>query len=241
MQSTNSTLTQKADLSGWNWGGFLLTWIWGLGNRSLVGLTLFLVVIGIGSLKTIIINYVSWLDRPWVMDCLTYLMFIYIGIMHIVHGWYGNRWAWSDGRGQTLVQFKRKQRIWTIIGFVVWLLLLLGMFMSVRWLDNNEIYQQSLLITKNDPILQTYIGKPITVSPWSLRGGVSQKAEHGIAYYKFTAKGQWQTAAIVVEAIKQNGEWVLKQQIALVPNMGANKGNSQLLLYGQKGYINYRS
>jgi succinate dehydrogenase hydrophobic anchor subunit len=241
MQMNQETTARSIKLPRWNWGAFFLTWIWGLGNRSFVGLSLFLVVIGVASVKAMIINYASWLNRDWVMQGLTYLIFAYMIAMHLLHGWYGYRWAWNDESEQSFVRFQRKQRIWGISGAIIWLLLLLSMTSAVYWLKQNQIFQQSLAIAKNDPILQTYIGKPINVSLWSLRGEVSQQDRTGSAYYKFTAKGQWQSAVVVVEARKEQGVWAIKQQIAIVPNIGIKQGNSQLLLFGQPGYFDYRS
>ncbi|MBW3594831.1 MAG: hypothetical protein KY391_04570 [Actinobacteria bacterium] len=89
------------DLGSWNWGGFLLTWIWAIGNRVWVGL---LALVPIPAL--------------WIA-------------MAIVLGVKGNEWAWQKKRWQNVEHFKRVQRKWTIAGIIVWLLLIAGITIAL--------------------------------------------------------------------------------------------------------------
>ncbi len=66
------------ELDRWNWGAFLLNWIWGIGNNTFVALLT--LVPGIGF------------------------------IMMFVLGAKGSRWAWRNGRWDSIEHFRRVQR-----------------------------------------------------------------------------------------------------------------------------------
>ena len=70
------------EIEGWNWGAFLLTWIWGIGNRVWV------------SLLTLI---------PVPLLAL---------IIAIVLGANGSKWAWQGKRWDSVEHFKKTQRTW---------------------------------------------------------------------------------------------------------------------------------
>jgi hypothetical protein len=70
------------ELQGWNWGAFLLTWIWGIGNKVWLAL-LALIPIPIAGLA-----------------------------VAIVLGVKGNEWAWQSKKWDSIEQFRRTQRTW---------------------------------------------------------------------------------------------------------------------------------
>jgi hypothetical protein len=75
------------EIRGWNWGGFLMTWIWGIGNNVWIS---FLALLGI-------IPTVGWIIS------LT---------MRIILGAKGNEWAWQHKKWDSIEHFKRTQRTW---------------------------------------------------------------------------------------------------------------------------------
>jgi len=89
-------------LGEWNWGGFLLTWIWGIGNNVWIALV---ALAGI-------IPYVGWV--------------ISIG-MAIVLGVHGNEWAWQKKSWDSIEHFRKTQRTWIKwgVGMLVLQLLLM--------------------------------------------------------------------------------------------------------------------
>ena len=79
------------EIKGWNWGGFLLTWIWGIGNNVWIAL---IALLGM-------IPWVGWVVR------LT---------MRIILGIKGNEWAWQNKKWDSIDHFKRVQRTWAWFG-----------------------------------------------------------------------------------------------------------------------------
>jgi hypothetical protein len=75
------------ELRGWNWGAFLLTWIWGIGNN------VWIAMIALGGL----IPYVGWVVSI---------------VMAIVLGVRGNEWAWQKKSWDSIEHFRKTQRTW---------------------------------------------------------------------------------------------------------------------------------
>ncbi len=75
------------ELRGWNWGAFLLTWIWGIGNNVWIAL------IALGGL----IPYVGWVISI---------------VMAIILGLRGNEWAWQKKKWDSIESFRKTQRTW---------------------------------------------------------------------------------------------------------------------------------
>jgi hypothetical protein len=81
-----SSAKLPAELQGWNWGAFLLTWVWGIGNKVWLSL-LALIPIPMAGLAVAIL----------------------LGIK-------GNEWAWQFKKWDSIEQFRRTQRIWIYWG-----------------------------------------------------------------------------------------------------------------------------
>ncbi len=85
-----------AEVSGkFNWGAFLLSWIWGLGNATYLTLIILLVCFipligGLGALG----------------------LAIWFGIK-------GNEWAWQNKRFESVEAFHAYQKKWVIAGIIV--------------------------------------------------------------------------------------------------------------------------
>jgi hypothetical protein len=74
--------TIPAEIDRWNWGAFLLNWIWGVGNNTFIALLMFVPFVGL--------------------------------VMPFVLGAKGSRWAWRNGRWDSVEHFKRVQRLWVM-------------------------------------------------------------------------------------------------------------------------------
>lgn len=75
------------EIKGWNWGGFLMTWIWGIGNNVWIALIALLGMI------------------PWIGWIISLTMRIILGVK-------GNEWAWQRKKWDSIEHFKRVQRTW---------------------------------------------------------------------------------------------------------------------------------
>lgn len=77
---------------GFNWGAFLLNWIWTIGNTSC----------GFAVLSTVL-SFIPLVGLGWA---------IYLGIK-------GNELAWQSKRWNSVEHFRSTQRTWTRVGIAV--------------------------------------------------------------------------------------------------------------------------
>ena len=57
----------EAELRKWNWGAFLLTWIWAIGNRVWIGLIALIPIVGLVMMFVLAIkgNRWAWEKKDW--------------------------------------------------------------------------------------------------------------------------------------------------------------------------------
>jgi len=79
-------------VKGWNWGGFALTWIWGVCNKVWISLLVFI---------------------PFPLFGLAWA---------IVLGVKGNEWAWRSKKWDSIEQFKSTQGKWNTAGIVLFVI-----------------------------------------------------------------------------------------------------------------------
>ena len=122
------------ELDRWNWGAFLLNWIWGISNDTFIALLTLVPGFGI--------------------------------IMMLVLGAKGSRWAWRNGRWDSVEHFRRVQRRWAIWGVVIWLgCAVLGAAFfggSFSLLKNSEAYQLGAARLQASTEVANALGTPIT-------------------------------------------------------------------------------
>jgi len=95
------------EIKEWCWGGFLLNWVWGIGNKVWVAL-------------------VGLAPVPF----LSLAVSIVLGIK-------GNEWAWQCKKWDSIEQFRHRQRIWMYWGIAAfiapfifilgWILIIIGL------------------------------------------------------------------------------------------------------------------
>jgi len=168
------------EIRGWNWGAFLLSWIWGVGNNTFIALLALIPVFGL--------------------------------IMHFVLGAKGNRWAWRNGRWDSVAHFKRVQRAWAIAGLAVWLggaVLFGGIFGGVfALLKNSEAYTMSVARLQASPIAANVLGAPISAgTPF---GSIKVSGSTGTAELNFPVTGSKAKGTVYVDAFKRDGVWTIR-------------------------------
>lgn len=98
--------------NSWNWGAFLLGWIWAIGHSIIwpmyivIGLTIILVVLPMLVPLSLIITL-------WIYYLLIFALNIYLGVK-------GNFMAWDNGCYDNVAHFREKERKWTLAAIIVW-------------------------------------------------------------------------------------------------------------------------
>ena len=171
-----------AEIDRWNWGAFLLSWIWGVGNNTFIALLTLVPVVG------------------------TF-------IMPFVLGAKGSRWAWRNGRWDSVEHFKRVQRLWAIWGAVIWIGAIVfygGLFGGlVHLLTNSEAYKLGVSRLQASPEAANILGAPISAGFPS--GSISITGSSGRAALSFSATGAKAKGRVFLEAIKKEGIWSIRR------------------------------
>jgi len=92
------------EIKEWNWGAFLLTWVWGIDNKV-------------------------W----WSLLSLIPFPPVGIAAM-VILGIRGNEWAWQCKKWDSIEQFRHRQRIWMYWGIAAFLapfVLILGCILII--------------------------------------------------------------------------------------------------------------
>ncbi|MGB5963301.1 MAG: serine/threonine-protein kinase [Coleofasciculaceae cyanobacterium] len=97
----NDSIKVPDEIQGWNWGAFFAPGVWCITNHVWIGL-------------------VSWADFSIVTTIFTFGMTW--PLMAILLGVKGNEWAWKSRRWQSVKEFKRHQRLWAIVGFIIFMI-----------------------------------------------------------------------------------------------------------------------
>lgn len=168
------------ELDRWNWGAFLLNWIWGIGNNTFIALLTFVPVVGV--------------------------------VMIFVLGAKGSRWAWRNGRWDSIEHFRRVQRKWAMWGVIVWLaaIVLFGvLFGGVFYvLKNSEAYRLGAARLQASMEAAELLGTPIATGIPS--GSIKISDDTGQAALSFSASGSKATGQVSLTADKKGGVWSLR-------------------------------
>ena len=103
-----------AELKGFNWGAFLLGWIWGVGHSVWIALVL------------LAVNFI-----PIIGTLFYFAGAIYLGVK-------GNELAWKNGHYASVEDFRKRERVWAIVGAVIFVLGILLVFGAVAAMINDN-------------------------------------------------------------------------------------------------------
>jgi len=95
------TIVPEVVSDKFNWGAFLLSWIWGLGNKSYITLTM---------LATVVLVFIPFVNMLAGMAQLG--LAIWFGIK-------GNEWAWQNKKFESIEAFHAYQKKWALAGTVL--------------------------------------------------------------------------------------------------------------------------
>ncbi len=167
-----------AELDRWNWGAFLLNWVWGIGNNTFIALLTLVLFIGI-------------LIMPFVL-----------GAKGSAWAWRNGRW---DGV-EHFKRVQRSWAIWGAIIWVAAIVLFAGLFGGVFYsLKHSEAYQLGVAELQNSPIAAAALGSPISTG--MAFGSISSNGASGKAELSFSVTGTKAAGVVFLKAVKKQGVW----------------------------------
>jgi hypothetical protein len=167
------------EIDRWNWGAFLLNWIWGVGNNTFIALLTLIPLVGL--------------------------------VMPFVLGAKGSRWAWRNGRWDSVEHFKRVQRLWAIWGAIIWLggiaLFGGGIGAGLYAFRHSEAYKLGVSTLQASPVATNVLGTPISTG--FPTGKIAFNGASGTAILSFSVSGPKAAGVIFLEAVKKDGAWAI--------------------------------
>jgi hypothetical protein len=178
-----SSAAVPAEIDRWNWGAFLLNWIWGVGNGTFVALLMF-------------VPFAN-LVMPFVL-----------GAKGSSWAWRNRRWESIASFKAT----QRKWTLWGLIiygGFAVLSAVILITTFSA--LKGSEAYKAAAAAVNSSPQAVQILGTPITTGLPS--GSIRISGPDGEADLSFSAEGPNGEGTVYVKATKSLGQWKIDDAV----------------------------
>jgi len=167
----------------WNWGAFLLTWIWGIGNGTFVA---FLALV------------------PF----LNLVMPFVLGAKGSAWAWRNRQWQSVAEFRRT----QKKWAFWGAVVWVCCLVaccvLFVGIFASLK---NSEAYALAVNSLSMSSDARALLGEPISTGIPT--GSIEVNGSAGTARLSFSASGPRGKGTVYLDARKEVGEWRLERAI----------------------------
>jgi hypothetical protein len=167
------------ELDRWNWGAFLLNWIWGIGNNTFIALLMF--VPGVN------------LVMPFVL-----------GAKGSAWAWRNKRWDSAD----QFRYVQRLWAIWGIVAWVVLLAVIAATWIGVTaFIKHSEPYQMAIARLQTNAEAISALGTPITAG--TPTGRIETSGPTGMADLAFSVEGPKGKGTVYLHATKDLGTWKL--------------------------------
>ena len=165
-------------LDRWNWGAFLLNWIWGLGNSTYIALLMFVPFVGI-----ILIFVLGAKGSKW--------------------AWKNRLWEDEEHFIRTQRNWARAG-----LAVIVGLALLVGsIFYGVFYvMKGSDAYKLTMQQVLSDTQVVAALGEPIETS-WFITGNISVTGIDGAANLSIPLSGPKGSGTVISRSTKVAGEW----------------------------------
>ena len=165
-------------LNKWNWGAFLLNWIWGIGNRTYIALLMFVPVVNL-----VILFMLGFSGSRW--------------------AWKNQFWRDEEHFKST----QRKWSIAGFIVLFAIIILGAGIFYAVSSLmKSSDVYGMSMAQLRANSQVVEVLGEPIEEGLFPT-GNISITPEGGKAQFIISLSGSKTSGKAFMKANKQNGKW----------------------------------
>jgi hypothetical protein len=171
------------EIRRWNWGAFLLSWIWGIGNSAWLALLVFVPVFG----------FVWW---------------FVVGAKGSEWAWRARRWE-SVAQFRAV---QRRWAAWGVVallaGIAFTALFVFGVFSLLKDSEAYKLAQQRL---DADARIAEIVGRP--VSTGFPMGQIQTSGPRGSASLSFRVQGPQGKGTVFVEAVKDLGAWKIDRMV----------------------------
>lgn len=165
----------------WNWGAFLLNWIWGIGNNTFIALLMFV---------------------PFV----NFVMLFVLGAKGGEWAWRNTKWQGIEH----FQRVQRLWAIWGAVAWAAMIGLFAAFFFSfAAAMKSSEAYQMALAKVRSDPQAIEALGVPIEAG--IPMGSIQISGPSGSASLSFAVSGSKANGTVYLDAVKDLGKWKLNR------------------------------
>lgn len=166
------------EVRGWNWGAFLLSWIWGICNNVWIALLFFVPVVGI--------------FMPFVL-----------GVKGNEWAWRKNKWQSIEH----FKKVQRTWAIVGAALFAALIIFTFTVtLIVVTALKSSDVYKNALKTVQTSPQAIAVLGEPIS-DGFFPTGSINTTGPSGNASLSFSVKGSKGKGTVYLEATKHLGKW----------------------------------
>ena len=188
MNQTRDVPALPDEIRGWNWGAFLLNWIWGLGNNTFIALLMFVPVVNL--VMPFVLgakgNAWAWQNAKW---------------ENVDHFRRTQRiWTWA-GLG-----------VWA--GLVTFFFVILWGIIS--FMHDSEPYRHSLAMVRDNPRVEQALGTPIEPG-FLVNGKIDYDGNTGFAELNYDISGPKGGATVYLDAEQEHGRWRFFSLVVVTP------------------------
>lgn len=184
------TATVPAEIDRWNWGAFLLNWIWGIGNGTYIALLALVPLVG-------------------------FVMIFVLGAKGSAWAWRNRKW---DSVEQ-FRRVQRIWALAGCAVLVATVLLAVVLYFSVTSiLKSSEAYRLGVEALNGNAQAVELLGPPIATG--SPSGNISVSGSEGDAELSFAVTGAKTTGTIELKASKHFGTWKLDREELKIEGRG---------------------
>jgi len=175
--------TVPAEIDRWNWGAFLLNWIWGVGNNTYIALLMFV---------------------PFV----NFIMPIVLGVKGSAWAWQNKEWESIDH----FKAAQKKWAIWSGIVYVCLIAASAGLvFIAMLSMKDSDAFKLAESQFESSQQALDVIGKPFSTSLPS--GSIETSEPTGKAAISFDVEGPKGKGTVYFDAVKDLGQWKINSLV----------------------------
>ena len=169
------------EIKGWNWGAFLLNWIWGIGNNTYIAFLMFVPFINI--------------VMPFVL-----------GAKGNAWAWQNKKWDSIEH----FKSVQRKWCRWSLVVVVVVICIFIAIFFGIfSLMKSSEAYKLSIQQIETNIEIKQIFSEPIEAG--LPRGSIQSSGPRGEASLSIPLEGPMAEGTAYVEAKKEMGVWIIKR------------------------------
>jgi len=172
-----------AEIDGWNWGAFLLNWIWGIGNNTFIALLMFV---------------------PFV----NFIMPFVLGVKGSAWAWQNKEWESIEH----FKAVQKKWAYWTAIVYLFFIAAFAGLFFIIMSsMKDSDAFKLAESQFESSRQASEIIGKPFSTGLPS--GNIETSEPSGKATISFGVEGSKGKGTVYFDAVKELGQWKINSLV----------------------------